>query len=132
MAWSETAEKEYVLSADDQIFDPDRYAPLVIGRSNGAVVRLGDVAEIASISIADERVAGWYNMRKALFVLVQREAGSNIVETAMRVRAALPRLQRWLPSTIQLKVVTDRTFKVRETVLEFMEDHVSDDRLRGA
>ena len=117
LGMAEISGQVYLLSADDQIFDPDRYAKLVVGRSGGAVVRLGDVAEITE-GVADERVAGWYNMQKALFVLVQRDAGSNIVETATRVREALPRLERWLPPAIQLKVVTDRTFKVRETVLE--------------
>jgi hydrophobe/amphiphile efflux-1 (HAE1) family protein len=113
----ESGEKSFTLAADDQVFRAAFYKPLIITSRGDAVVRLSDVADVTD-DVADERVAGWFNNRRALFVLVQREAGANIVATAERVNAMLPQLLRWLPPSIKVSVVADRTYKIKETIIE--------------
>ncbi len=47
---------------------------------------------------------------------VQRQPGANVIEVADRVKAILPQLQSVLPSSIEVKILTDRTETVRASV----------------
>jgi multidrug efflux pump len=47
---------------------------------------------------------------------VQRQPGANIIETADRVKALLPRLRASLPPTMKVSILTDRTETIRASV----------------
>ncbi len=113
----EVGAKTFTIEADDQLFQAERYKSLIIAHKGDSLIRLSDIAEVSD-GVADERVAGWYNTSRALFILVQRDVGANIVATAERVNARLPQLLRWLPPAIKISMVADRTFKIRETLIE--------------
>jgi hydrophobe/amphiphile efflux-1 (HAE1) family protein len=95
--------------------DADGYRSLVIAYRDGAPVRLRDVASVGSGS-ADSRVGGWFNDRRAVFVVLMREPGANLVATVERVRAVLPQLRFWMPPGIDVGIVADRSGTVRDAV----------------
>jgi hydrophobe/amphiphile efflux-1 (HAE1) family protein len=95
--------------------DADGYRSLVIAYHDGAPIRLRDVASVASGS-ADSRVSGWFNDRRAVFVVLLREPGANLVATVDRVRAVLPQLGYWMPPGIDVGIVADRSGTVRDAV----------------
>lgn len=105
------------IAVDDRLRAAAAYDGLPVAHGGGAVTRLGDVAS-AYEGVADARVAGWYNGSRSLFVLVQRDGGANIVETAERVSRRLKQLEKWLPPSVRLRVFADRTGRTRETLLE--------------
>ena len=47
---------------------------------------------------------------------IQRQPGANIIQTADRVKALLPRLVSSLPPSIKVSVLTDRTETIRASV----------------
>jgi len=51
-------------------------------------------------------------MQLAIF----RQPGANVIETADRIKSALPRLQKALPPGIDITVMTDRTQTIRASV----------------
>ena len=95
--------------------DADGYRSLVIANHDGAPVRLRDVASVGSGS-ADSRVGGWFNDRRAVFVVLMREPGANLVATVERVRAVLPQLGYWMPPGIDVGIVADRSVTVHDAV----------------
>jgi len=104
-----------IIAARNPPFDAAAYRSLVIAHIEGAPVRLGDIAIVTSGS-ANTRAGGWFNDRPAVFVVVMRQPGANLVDTVDRVRAVLPQLKRWMPPGIEISVFSDRSATVRAAV----------------
>ena len=62
------------------------------------------------------RQAAWMNGTPAVIVNIQRQPGANIIAVVDRIKALLPQLQASLPSSIQVKILTDRTNTIRASV----------------
>jgi multidrug efflux pump len=104
-----------ILETTDQLFTADQYRPLIIANHNGAVVRLGDVAEVTD-SIADVRNLGLINGKHGIILPIFRQPGANIIDTVDRVRALMPYLQSSISPAMTLSIVMDRTTTVRASV----------------
>lgn len=102
---------------DSQLTNAAAFARLIVAQHDGAVVRLGDIGTVAD-SLVDTRVGGWLNGEPAMFVFVQRKAGANIVAMVDRVHEALPQIRRWLPPSIHVDIIADRTVTIRGTLLD--------------
>jgi multidrug efflux pump len=93
------------------------YLDLVVTWRNGAAVRLRDVANVID-GVEDTRTLGLFNGQPAVIVLVTRQPGANVIETVDGVRALLPSLQEQLPQDVHLQVSSDRTYSIRNSLLE--------------
>ena len=109
------ARQDYTIATDDQLYKADAFKPIVIAYSNGAPVRLRDVARVED-GVENAQLAGWANKKRAIILNVQRQPGANIIDVADRVKALLPQLQSALPQGIDVKILTDRTQTVRASV----------------
>jgi multidrug efflux pump len=108
-------ERTWALSASDQLLHAAEYRPLIIHYSNGAAVRLADVATVSD-SVEDIRTLGLSNGKPAVLLVVFRQPGANIIETVDRVRALMPQLQAEIPPSIKLSAVIDATRTIRASV----------------
>ena len=106
-----------VVAANDQLTRAADYRPLIVANRDGAVVRLSDVATVVD-DVANNRVDARYNGRPALFALIQRKDGANIVDTIQRVRAELPNIRHWMPPSIDMEVVIDRADEIEATLAD--------------
>ena len=113
----EAGERQWQIYANDQSLTAADYAPLIVAFRNGAPVRLSDIAEVAD-SVQDLRNAGISNGKPAVLVILYRQPGANIIETANRVRLALPQLQASIPQAIEINVVMERTSTIRASLNE--------------
>ena len=100
---------------NSQISKANDYKPLVIGYSNGAVVRLTDVADVID-SQQTVRQAGFLNGRPTVNLIIFRQPGANIIQTVDAVKAAIPSLQASIPSGMHFITVLDRTTTIRASV----------------
>src|SRR5204863_1515371 len=91
------------------------YNAVIIAYRNGAAVRLSDVAT-AIDGTENVRLAAWMNDTAAVIMNVQRQPGANIISVADRVKQLLPMLKSSLPSSVQVKILTDRTQTIRASV----------------
>ena len=103
--------------ANDQIEHAADYRDLVVGMSNGAAVRLRDVAEVTD-SVQNVRAAGYLNGNRAVMLIIFRQPGANIIDTVNAIRAALPSIKASIPSGIDITVALDRTVTIRASVSE--------------
>src|SRR5271154_4102896 len=101
--------------ANDQISHADDYKPLIVGYSNGAAIRLSDVAQVTD-SVQNIRAAGYLNGKRAVTVIIFRQPGANIIDTVDSVRAQLPAIQASIPLGIDTTIVLDRTTTIRASV----------------
>jgi multidrug efflux pump len=101
--------------ANDQITKAAEYQDLVVGYSNGAAVRLKDVADVTD-SVQNVRAAGYLNGKRAVMLIIFRQPGANIIQTVDNIRAALPTIKASISTGIDITVVLDRTTTIRASV----------------
>ncbi len=103
------------LDANDQLYTAAEYRDLVIAWTNGAPIRLRDVADVVD-GAENSRLAAWANRSPAIILNIQRQPGANVIETVDRIKAILPQLQAALPAAVEVRVLTDRTTTIRASV----------------
>jgi len=105
----------YQIGANDQLLTKDDYSKLIIAYRNNAPVRLSNIADITD-DIENLRQAAWMNDTPAVIVNIQRQPGANIISVVDRVKLLLPQLQASMPSSVKIKILTDRTNTIRASV----------------
>ncbi len=100
---------------NDQIGEASQYKPLIIGYHGGAAVRLEDVADVID-STQNIRNAGYMDGEHAVFLIIFRQPGANIIETNDRITAQLPFLEAVMPKGVHTTLVMDRTVTIRASV----------------
>ena len=103
------------VAVNDQLLKAADYRPLIVGYSNGAAIRLSDIANVQD-SVENLRSAGLANGKPCALVIIFRQPGANIIDTVDSVRAALPQLKASIPAAIDLTVVMDQTTTIRASV----------------
>lgn len=103
------------LSANDQMKSLAEYRNLIVAYQNGAPVRLGDVATIQQAA-ENNQLAAWSNTNVAIVLNIQRQPGANVITTADNIRSLLPTLQKTLPKSVKMSVISDRTDTIRASV----------------
>jgi multidrug efflux pump len=101
--------------ANDQLSLANDYKPLIVGYSNGAAVRLSDVAQVTD-SVQNVRAAGYLNGKRSVTVIIFRQPGANIIDTVDRIRDQLPFIKATIPFGIDTTIVLDRTTTIRASV----------------
>jgi multidrug efflux pump len=109
--------RTYALSTTDQLLKAAQYRPLLVAYRNGAPIRLEDVAHVID-SVEDVRTGGMADGKPAVLIIISRQPGANIIDTADRVLNLLPELQAEIPAAMKLRVVMDRTTTIRASVHE--------------
>jgi hydrophobe/amphiphile efflux-1 (HAE1) family protein len=107
----------YSLDSNDQITDAVDYANIVIAQKDGVPIKLSQLGE-AFESVENNKVAGWSGITPAILVSVYKQSDANVIQTVDGVKKLLPQLQGWLPPSVKLEVVSDRTLTIRAAVNE--------------
>nr|WP_314480953.1 MdtB/MuxB family multidrug efflux RND transporter permease subunit [uncultured Pseudomonas sp.] len=110
-----------MLDANDQLRSPEEYANLILAYSNGAPLRLKDVAEIVD-GAENERLAAWANQNHAVLLNIQRQPGANVIEVVDRIKEMLPSITDNLPTGLNVSVLTDRTQTIRAAVRDVQHE----------
>src|SRR5260370_2995474 len=107
--------KSSTLNTNDQILNPEGYNDLIVAYRNGSPVRIRDVGK-AIDGPENDLIAGWFNNKRAILLVIQRQPGANVIDTVDRVKAMLPVLQASIPSAIKVNIISDRTQTIRASV----------------
>ncbi|MBZ5671430.1 MAG: efflux RND transporter permease subunit [Acidobacteriia bacterium] len=105
----------YQIGANDQLLSSAEYAPLVIAYRNGSPIKLTDVATVGD-DAENVRQAAWMNNVPAVIMNIKRQPGANIITVVDRIKTLLPQLTASLPSSVQVRILTDRTDTIRASV----------------
>ena len=103
------------IDANDQLRSAAEYTNLIIAYKNGAPIRLKDVANVVD-DAENIRLAAWANKVPGIILNIQRQPGANVIDTAARIKALLPKLQATLPASLDVQILTDRTVTIRASV----------------
>ncbi|QQZ44618.1 efflux RND transporter permease subunit [Pseudomonas sp. SK3(2021)] len=113
----ENSEQMWQVQANDQLEKARDYEPLIIHYKDGAALRLKDVARVSD-GVEDRYNSGFFNDDAAVLLVINRQAGANIIETVNEIKAQLPALQAVLPASVKLNLAMDRSPVIKATLHE--------------
>ncbi len=105
------------IATSDQLNTPEEFGNIVIRSANGIVVRLADVATVER-GVKNTRAAGWYNGKPSVIVQITKQPDANVIETVDRVKEQIPEIRNWLPSGVDVSIVSDRTLTIRSSLAD--------------
>jgi multidrug efflux pump len=105
------------LTASTDLHSVEEFKQLSIKQSNGAIVRLQDVATVVlGAEDYDSNVS--FSGRLAVFIGIKVAPDANILDVAQRVRDVMPDIQAQLPTGLSGEVVYDATKFVSASIRE--------------
>ena len=108
------------LKTNTDVSSLDEFRHLVIKRTNGALVRLEDVANVVlGAENYDFNVA--FSGQRSVFIGIKVAPRANILDVAARVRAALPDIAAQLPTGVTQKLAYDATIFVTSSIREVIK-----------
>jgi multidrug efflux pump len=105
------------LTANTDLRSPREFEQLPVREQDGAIVRLGDVANVV-LGAEDYDAAVNFSGQTAVFIGVWALPNANSLDVVERVRAELGSLQKEIPEQIQARVAFDATDYVRDAIKE--------------
>ncbi len=109
--------QSFVVQANGRLMTAADYKPVVVAYKNGSPVRLYELANVFD-GVENDKVAAWYRNQRTIFISIQRQPGSNVVELVDRVKELMPSLQAQLPASVTMSVRNDRSQPIRESVAD--------------
>ncbi|MGZ4960545.1 MAG: multidrug efflux RND transporter permease subunit [Methylomonas sp.] len=113
----ESGERHWQIHANDQAEKAADYESMIVAYRNGAPIRIADLGSAVD-AVEDLRNVGLKNGDPSVLLILNKQPGSNILETVAGVKAMLPQLQAMIPAAIDLSVVVDRSISIRASVSE--------------
>ncbi|MET0848869.1 MAG: efflux RND transporter permease subunit [Pseudomonas sp.] len=113
----EDGQRLWQVQANDQLEKAKDYESLIIHYADGAALRLKDVAKVSD-GVEDRYNSGFFNNDAAVLLVINRQAGANIIETVNEIKAQLPALQAVLPASVKLNLAMDRSPVIKATLHE--------------
>lgn len=107
----------WLVTTGGQMNRAEQFAPLIVAWRDGAPIRLQDVATVEN-SVEDRNNIGFYNDRRAVLLIVRRQADANILQTVDDIRSRVPQFEAMLPANVTLSVAQDRTPSIRASMHE--------------
>ena len=98
-----------------RIVDPKAFGGIVVAVRGGSPVHLRDLGTVIDGS-ADVRTAAMLNGQPTVALDIQKIAGSNTVQVADSVHAALTDLENVVPSDVKLTIIRDDSQRIRESL----------------
>ena len=105
----------FAISSNDQLTEAQDYQSLLLPQPNGVPIQLNSLGRVIE-SVENNRQAGWAGTNRAVLIIISKQAGANVIETVERIKLALPQIQQWLPPTIKIFPISDRTTTIRGSV----------------
>jgi len=104
------------IQANRQLKNAAAFANLIVATApGGGPVRLSDVAVVED-SVESVKTASWANGERAITLSVLRQPGANTVATVDAIKAIMPGLIAQMPSSVQLKLLNDRSISIRNAI----------------
>ena len=105
------------IQATGQMSNASDFRRLIVSWKNGAPVRLGDLGNVLD-DMQNNKNASFYNGDRTINMFINRQPGTNTVDVATRVKAALAEIERGLPKTLTVHVQFDRSVGIQRSVFD--------------
>jgi HAE1 family hydrophobic/amphiphilic exporter-1 len=103
------------IQATGQLDNASEFKDIIVAYRNGAPVHMSDLGRITD-DVQNNKTASWYNGEPAIVLAIQRQPGTNTVDVANKVKAALAKLGQEIPASVKVGVLYDRSATIEASV----------------
>ena len=103
------------VQATGQLDNAGAFRDVIVAYRNGAPVHLSELGRITD-DVQNNKTASWFDGARSIVLAIQRQPGTNTVEVASRVKAALAKLQTEIPPSVKVSTLYDRSSTIQASV----------------
>ncbi|HKW08967.1 MAG TPA: efflux RND transporter permease subunit [Gemmatimonadaceae bacterium] len=103
------------IQATGQLDNALAFKDLIVAYRNGAPVHLSELGRITD-DVQNNKTASWYDGARSIVLAIQRQPGTNTVDVANRVKAALAKLETEIPPSVKVSTLYDRSATIEASV----------------
>jgi hydrophobic/amphiphilic exporter-1 (mainly G- bacteria), HAE1 family len=111
----QTADQAMTIDSQTQRVDASAFRSLIIAHSNGASLRLEDVASVQD-SYGNLQQGSWLDGKPTIVIAVMRQPAANTVQLVQAVKDRLPSLEAGLPAGMKISVINDSSVSIKNAV----------------
>jgi HAE1 family hydrophobic/amphiphilic exporter-1 len=105
----------YTVQASGQLMNAEGYRSLIVSYRKGAPVHLQELGRVID-SVENDKSAAWFNNARSISLAIQRQPGTNTVEVVDSIKRLLPTFSAFLPPSVKMDVLIDRSESIRDSV----------------
>ena len=113
----EGLQREFTVLSETDLKTPEQFAQIILGNSNGYLVRLGDVARV-ELGADSARFRARFNGKNAIPLGIVKQAVANPLEISKAIKTMLPQITRALPAGMKVEVAYDSTIFIEKSISE--------------
>ena len=83
----------FTIQSNGTLSNAAAFRPVIVAWRNGTPVRLEQLANVID-GVENDKLAAWYNNKRAVILAVQKQPGTNTVEVVDSIRELLPEFRR--------------------------------------
>src|SRR3954467_4148604 len=103
------------VQATGQLDNAGAFRDVIVAYRNGAPVHLSELGRITD-DVQNNKTASWYDGARSIVLAIQRQPGTNTVDVANRVKAALAKLETEIPPSVKVSTLYDRSATIEASV----------------
>jgi hydrophobe/amphiphile efflux-1 (HAE1) family protein len=111
----EGPQQQFTLDTNDQLTTARQFRNVIVAYQNGAPVLLKDLGDVINSS-QNPRTGAWFDRKPAELLLIFRAAGANTVQVVDQVKAMMPQLEKSIPPSVHVDLLSDRSQDIRDSV----------------
>jgi len=106
---------EFPLDVNQQLTNAAQFRNVIVAYSNGAPVKLGDIATVVD-GPQNPRTGAWFGTKPAEVLLIFKAPGANTLDVVDRIQAMMPELEKSIPRSVHVDLMSDRSLSIRASV----------------
>jgi HAE1 family hydrophobic/amphiphilic exporter-1 len=107
--------RAFTIYTNDQLIKSKDWNDIIVAYRNGGALRVRDIGQ-AVTGPQDTTQAAWADGKRAIFLVIYKQPGANVIDTVDNILAELPRIKASMPPAIDIFTLSDRTQTIRASV----------------
>ena len=108
-------QQAFTIQSSGSLQKASAYRPVIVAWKNGSPVRLEELGEVID-SVDNDKVAAWFNNKRAVMLAIQKQPGTNTVEVVDGVRVLLDQFRKEIPPAIHMTISFDASQSIRNSI----------------
>lgn len=110
----------YSLRVEKEFTSADEMLDIVVGQSNGRTIFLRDVARVVD-GVEERYQEAYINGRQGAQIIIQKQSGANAVKVINGIKKEMQKIEKDLPSDIQVRTVVDSSDNIKNSINSLKE-----------
>ena len=107
--------RAFTIYTNDQLTRAKAWNNVIVAYRNDGPLRVSDIGQAVE-GPQDTTQAAWADGKRAVFLVIYKQPGANVIDTVDKIMAELPRIKASMPPSIDIGVMSDRTQTIRAAV----------------